>query len=242
MQGKRILLLEDDHHLTDIVSEFLQNYGYEVTVTHTGKAFSDQLVSAQFDLIIMDLNLPDADGVELLCSMRQHHNMLVFIVSGRQGSTVRLDCFEKGADAYITKPFSLLELELQVRNALVRQDRYAQSDASSPQDAKAIHQYPLFDGWYVCTKTQSVQHNQDGEMSLTQGEYQLLLFLLRANGSVVTRDQIIEGLSESARLTCVESVNALIYRIRKKFIKHCGISPLVTVSGAGYRVGQKERS
>jgi len=242
MLGKRILLLEDDHHLTEIVSEFLQNYGYEVTVTHTGQEFSEHLVNSQFDLIIMDLNLPDADGIELLCSMRQQHNILVFIVSGRQGSRVKLDCFEKGADVFITKPFSLLELELQVRNALVRQDRHTQPSFPGSQDAKAINQYPLFDGWYLCTKTQRVQHDQAGEMSLTQGEYQLLLYLLRANGSVVTRDEIIEGLPESARLTCVESVNALVYRIRKKFIKHCGISPLVTVSGAGYRVGQKERS
>lgn len=242
MQGKQILLLEDDQNLTEIVSEFLSNYGYEVTVCRTGRDFTKQLANIPFELVLMDLNLPDADGIELLCSMRKKHNTLVFIVSGRQGETVKLDCFENGADVFITKPFSLVELEQQIRNALLRQDWHVQKSSTEQRSEKAIVQYPLFEDWYLCTKTQRVQHKREGEIKLTQGEYQLLLYLLRANGSVVTRDEIINGLLESARLTSIESVNALIYRIRKKFIKHCGISPLVTVAGAGYRIGHKQRS
>ncbi|MBT4588671.1 MAG: response regulator transcription factor [Rhodospirillaceae bacterium] len=115
---KRILIVEDDEMVRSFVTIHMENHGFEVTGVATGKAFLSEILKAPIDLIILDLNLPDGDGLEFAAEFRKTHNTPIIIASARKGLDDRLTALNLGSIDYVTKPFDPQELYLRIKNLL----------------------------------------------------------------------------------------------------------------------------
>ncbi|KDE39343.1 Transcriptional regulatory protein ompR [Nitrincola lacisaponensis] len=232
MESAKVLLVEDDESLCQVVTDFFEMLGYQITKAQDGAAFYQHIQQQVFDIILLDLNLPDTDGLELLQSLRAKQQVLLYVVSGRQDEASRLRAYELGADDFIAKPFSARELELKVRNALQRQKSFAQPLEAENQPVMQTD----FHGWQLMADTRSIRYQQGEQVSLTRGEYELLLMLVNAHGAVVPRDTLLSHLEKVADIYSAETITALVYRLRRKFAQKGLNSPIKTLSGVGYRL------
>ncbi|MDD5268418.1 MAG: response regulator [Methylococcales bacterium] len=214
-----ILLIEDDAVLADGLIHTLVNTGYAVTSATTG-AYAEQLLHAQvFDLIVLDLGLPDIDGLELLRRFRRMKLPLpIIILTARDGVNDRIIGIEQGADDYMTKPFELRELEVRI-NALIRRC------------------YGGFSNDIVVGRLVLDTHNHQvfGEgqpVLLSAREYGVLEILLLQAGKVVTKDRIAQRLSVDGDALTDNAIEIYVHRLRKQIEPYDAV--IRTVRGLGY--------
>lgn len=231
----RILMLEDDASLSATVSDFFSLTGHQVDTTQDNRSFLYQLrQGGSYDLILVDLNLPDRDGLDIIEDFRKRESTLLYVVSGRKDQETRLRAFELGADDYIVKPFSVRELELKVRNAVQRLRQQGAGGNYQGETSVSLD-------WTLDADSRSVMHTEKGGLELTKGEFEILTTLVRADGKLVTRDQLLSRLTRTAQITSAESVTTLVYRLRRKFKDWEVRSHIVTVPGEGYRIDRRAR-
>lgn len=214
-----ILLVEDDAVLADGLSHTLGNGGYLLSWANTAN-YAQQLIDAQdFDLIILDLGLPDKDGLELLRWFRQQKIALpIIILTARDGINDRIDGIEQGADDYLTKPFELRELEARI-NALIRRC------------------YGGFNNDVVVGKLtlDAQQHliKVDNEaLPLSAREYGVLEILLLQAGKVVAKERMAQRLAIDGEGLTDNAIEIYVHRLRKR-LEPYGIV-IRTVRGLGY--------
>ncbi|WP_036251491.1 response regulator [Methylobacter sp. BBA5.1] len=214
-----ILLIEDDAVLADGLMHTLSANGYSVTSATKG-SYAEQLLDSQgFDLIVLDLCLPDIDGLQLLRRFRQHKIALpILILTARDGISDRIEGIEQGADDYMTKPFELREFEARVR-ALIRRC------------------YGGFSNDIVIGRlaldTQSHQVLADGQpIQLSAREYGVLEILLIQAGKVVSKDRIAQRLSADGEALADNAIEVYIHRVRKRIESYDAV--IRTVRGLGY--------
>lgn len=232
MLQDRILIVEDDLELYEALRDFLSLSGYEVEGAADGRTFRSAVEQRAFDLILLDLNLPDCDGLDLLATLRQTRNVPLFVVSGRNDGPSRVRALELGADDYVVKPFSAVELALRIRNALRRSAMLA----AQGQQRGAGLQSERFGGWHVDECERVLIHASGVRLNPTRAEYELFRLLVGARGAVVSREQLLDQLSATAHVSNPETLTALVYRLRRKLLAAGGESPIVTLSGVGYRL------
>ena len=217
----RLLLVEDDSLLANGLVNSLRRSGYAVDWVADGPAADTALRGREhgYDLVLLDLNLPDMDGLEVLHNLRLRTEALpVLILSARDASQERVRALDLGADDYLTKPFDLPELEARMR-ALIRRSHGA---ASGRVD---------LGGLSLDTKARRIV--RDGiALDLTGREYSLLELLLLRAGHIVSKQQIIDKLCESDSEMSAGAIEIHIHRIRKK-IEGAAIM-LRTLRGFGY--------
>lgn len=214
-----ILLIEDDAVLADGLIHTLSGSGYVVTVATTG-SYAQQLLTAQdFDLIVLDLGLPDMDGLELLRKIRQRKLPLpIMILTARDSVNDRIIGIEQGADDYMSKPFELKELEARI-HALIRRC------------------YGGFNDVIVLGKLTLEPRNHrlsvDGQpLALSAREYGVLEILLLQAGKVVSKDRIAQRLAVDDDALTDNAVEIYIHRLRKRLEPYCVM--IRTVRGLGY--------
>jgi len=214
-----ILLIEDDAVLADGLIHTLSGSGYVVTVATTG-SYAQQLLTAQdFDLIVLDLGLPDMDGLELLRKIRQRKLPLpIMILTARDSVNDRITGIEQGADDYMSKPFDLKELEARI-HALIRRC------------------YGGFNDVIVLGKLTLEPRNHrlsvDGQpLALSAREYGVLEILLLQAGKVVSKDRIAQRLAADDDALTDNAVEIYIHRLRKR-LESYGVL-IRTVRGLGY--------
>lgn len=215
----KILLIEDDPVLADGLLNTLGNNGYAVELAKTG-AYADQLLLAQdFDLIVLDLGLPDVDGLQFLRKLRLRKLPLpVLILTARDGINDRIEGIEQGADDYMTKPFELRELEARI-HALIRRCYGGFNDKIQlgRLTLSTLEQQVLADGL---------------PMALSAREFGVLEILLLQAGKVVSKDRIAQRLSNEADALADNAIEVYIHRVRKR------IEPfqanIRTIRGLGY--------
>ncbi len=215
----KILLVEDDAVLADGLNHTLSASGYSVSCTATG-AYAEHLLVAQvFDLIVLDLCLPDMDGLALLRKMRQHKLRLpILILTARDGINDRIKGIEQGADDYMTKPFDLKELEARI-HALIRRCY------GGFQDDIQLGRLQL--------NTLENRISVDGEpLSLSPREYAVMELLMLYAGKVVCKDKLAQRLSSESDAVADNAVEVYIHRVRKR-VESFGIH-IKTVRGLGY--------
>ncbi len=230
MPSTHILVVEDDLHLRELISEYLQAYGHRVSLAASAAGFYQQLTQHTFDLVLLDLNLPDADGLDLLAELRQQSQVPVFIVSSRIDEPSRVRGLELGADDYVIKPFSARELELRVRNTLRR-------NSNDNEDEQAVY----FFNWKLCSERSCITHRDGHQEQLTKAEYTVLKLLLAADGSILPRDEMFQQLEREAGVSSIETITSLIYRLRRKMGCTKDNNPIVTQSGVGYFIQMDKR-
>ncbi|MEY3106170.1 MAG: hypothetical protein RIT35_333 [Pseudomonadota bacterium] len=214
-----LLLIEDDAVLADGLIHILTNSGYKVSCATTG-AYAESLLKIQgFDLVILDLGLPDIDGLELLRRLRRSKIPLpILILTARDGLNDRIIGIEQGADDYMTKPFELRELEVRI-NALIRRCYGGFNNA-------------LVIGRLVLDTTNHQILVAGKPLLLSAREFGVLEILLLKAGKVITKDYIAQRLAADDEPLTDNAIEIYIHRLRKQIEPHGAM--IRTIRGLGY--------
>lgn len=217
----RILVIEDDPILASGLMLILRRKNYSVTHESNGKRADHLLFVEKFDLVILDMGLPDMDGTEILRRLRHRGEKVpVLVLTAREKIEERVQGLDYGADDYLTKPFNLHELEARIR-ALLRRGQSATSA-----------QLQLGD---LCLDTVGSRATLHGKtLELSAREFNILeILMLRAN-RVVSREQLSTQLSDMGEEISVNAVQVFIHRLRKKIV--LGNVNIRTLYGLGYTI------
>jgi two-component system KDP operon response regulator KdpE len=219
-----ILLIEDDPNITDFMEVVLDQERYQLTIARTGMEALTAFQTTSIDLVLLDLGLPDIDGIDLLKILRKRLHLPIIIISARSNEEEKVKALDLGADDYVTKPFGTNELLARIRTALRHQN--VQTEAISVIENKALK---------IDFEKQLVY--KDGrEIHLTKNEYRILALMFRQLGKVVTYQTLMTEVwgpySDDSQTLRVNMSN-----IRKK-IETDTLKPeyLITEIGVGYRL------
>lgn len=224
----RLLVVEDDLAISGFLERALADAGYRVDTAVNAKAGELQALEGVHDAFIIDLGLPDMDGLDLIARCRaQGSSVPVMILSARRSVDERVRGLERGGDDYLTKPFAIAELLARLRNLLRRPSGVPQHDPTQLQVADL--------------QLNLVRHEArrgDQLLQLTQQEFSLLEYLCRNEGRVVSRTMILDHVWRIRIDTSTNVVDVHIHRLRGK-VDGDGFVPLIhTIRGIGYVLKQ----
>lgn len=222
-----ILVIDDDAEIGALLTRYFVGHGYRVTVAGDGAQSRACLRTQDIDLVLLDLGLPDGDGLSLLRDFQVFWSGPVIVVSGRGESIERVIGLELGADDYVSKPFDLRELLARVRSVLRRaQSRSAPAAAAPKLD---------FDGLRLETESRRLLDREGVDIGLTSGEFDLLLVLLSRPNQVLTRDDLMNSLHGREAGPYDRSIDVQIGRLRRKIEPDPSRPSVIkSVRGAGY--------
>jgi two-component system, OmpR family, response regulator len=181
-----ILVVDDDPDICTLVSDFLEKNGFQVSIAMDGKGLQDIMERDVIDLIVLDLMLPDEDGLVLCRNLRSRSNIPVVILSARGGEMDRIIGLEMGADDYLPKPFHPRELLARVKSVL-RRSRTLPDDALESDQHASYH----FSGWTLDVPTRQLYSPSGDKIFLSGGEFSLLKVFLNNPNRVLPRDQLL---------------------------------------------------
>lgn len=223
MSGK-ILLIEDEQDLADIVVYNLKKEGFSVFHADTGSKALEAIQTSEFDLVLLDLMLPDMAGIDICKKIRKKEttaNLPVIMVTAKGEEIDRVVGFEVGADDYVVKPFSARELILRVKAVLRRQ-----KVAEPPSD---VLEYAMFRIDYSAHRV----FLEEKEINLTALEFKLLKTLIERRGKVQTREKLLEDVWDMDPNVNTRTVDKHVQRLRQKI--GTGSTLIETIRGIGYR-------
>nr|WP_211114009.1 response regulator transcription factor [Azospirillum picis] len=222
-------MIEDEADIRRLVTGVLEGYGYEVSCWASGREARAAIRRQPPDLCLVDLGLPDMDGLTLVRELWEDVRFGVIILSGRGGTSDRVLGLELGADDYIVKPFEPRELVARVNSAIRRREQLAGASAAA-EGAKA-----RFGSWLFDLGDLTLTADDGRQETLTAAEASLLLTLLRAPKRVLSRDHLQGSDPDRDDFPYDRSIDVRVSRIRKK-IEEDPRSPrlIKTVYGAGY--------
>ena len=218
-----VLVVEDEASIASFVSLYLKNAGYSIRTAATGGDALTMAAAEQPALIILDLNLPDIDGIEVCRRIRKSADIPILMLTARDEDVDKIIGLEVGADDYLTKPFNPRELVARVKSVLRR---------SSP-DRKDLESAELRHGDLHIDAGRREVHVGDEEIQLAPKEFDLLWELLDHRGLVLTRDQLLERVWGYTFAGDTRTVDVHVRQLRRKLGE---ASPIVTVWGVGYKV------
>ncbi|WP_418026140.1 response regulator [Paenibacillus sp. JJ1722] len=225
-----ILVVEDDKPIRKLITTTLETQGYKYHTAETGEASILEAVSKQPDLMILDLGLPDMDGVDIIKKFRAWSNMPIIVVSARSEDRDKIDALDAGADDYLTKPFSVEELLARLRVSLrrIRNDSdKLLKDASSFINGNLKIDYAAGCVWIG-----------EEEIHLTPSEYKLLCLLAKHVGKVLTHNFILHEIWGNHSYD-IPALRVFMATLRKKIEKISSQTKFIqTHIGVGYRMLQ----
>jgi len=217
----RILIAEDDEALAKFVRQGLESEHYAVDVVRDGEQAITGALQTDYDLVILDLNLPKVDGVSVLRHVRlKKPSLPVLVLTQRTKVEDRVQCLDTGADDYLGKPFSFSELSARIR-ALMRRSHLPSESVLSVADLKL-------------DRVQHVVERAGLKVELTAKEFTLLEYLMRHAGRDVTRSMIIEHVWNLTFDTTTNVVDVYINYLRRKIDDGHALKLIQTVRGVGY--------
>jgi len=228
--AKHILVIEDDFDVRALVQTALTRAGFRVTALPSGAKVAATFAAGPVDLAIVDLGLPDTDGLQLTRQIRDRHKVGVIILSGRGETTDRIIGLEVGADDYLPKPFEPRELVARVRSVLRRMEETA---ANAPAEEERL--VFTFDGWKLDCAALSLFDPNGDQVPLTTGEFKLLEALVSRAGRVLQRDQLLDMVSSKDAPAFDRSIDVRVRRLRHKLGDDSKMPRLIkTVRNGGY--------
>jgi DNA-binding response OmpR family regulator len=218
-----ILVVEDESSIASFVSLYLKNAGYSVRTAATGTEALSQAATGDASLIILDLMLPDIDGIEVCRRIRKTSDVPILMLTARDEDVDKIIGLEVGADDYLTKPFNPRELVARVKSIL----RRATPERRQVESAQLRHGDLMIDAG-----RREVRVGEQ-EVQLAPKEFDLLWELLDHKGLVLTRDQLLERVWGYTFAGDTRTVDVHVRQLRRKL---GDASPIVTVWGVGYKV------
>ena len=227
-----VLAVDDDPTIRELMADYLGQNGFRVTAVADGQAMQAVLANEVVDLIILDLRLQTEDGMTIARRMRDESTIPIVMLTGRSEEADRVMGLELGADDYLTKPFSPRELLARIRTVLRR--RRAEVRQGKPEGIRAYR----FDGCELNLNTRRLTSRDGRAITLSNGEFSLLVVLLGAPDRILSRDQLLDMSRLHSDEVFNRSVDAQIMRLRRK-IEPDPASPryIRTERGVGYLFG-----
>jgi DNA-binding response OmpR family regulator len=220
-----VLIIEDEKSLVKEVQEFLKKEGYVCEVAQNGKEASEKIFVNPYDFILLDLGLPDYEGLQLLKEAKEAGQEAAIIILTARGSTDdKIKGLDLGADDYLAKPFSLLELSSRMQ-AIIRRKH-------------GLKKNTVEIGGFKIDLINRLVHFNNTAISLTKKEFDILQYLIINKNRIVTRIQLTEHIWDSALEVDYDSnyVDVHIKNLRKKLSVHAPVEWIETVRGIGYRL------
>lgn len=227
-----ILVIEDDQEIAEIIGDYLEREGYHTSIQYDGLQGYETFRIVKPDLLIVDLMLPSMDGFNICQKVREKSDVPIIVVSARQSDIDKIHSLGLGADDYVTKPFSPLELVARVKSHLRRYKRY--------QGKQLEKELLLFDGLEIDVDSRKVI--KDGEsINLTAKEYDLLVLLAKHPERVFSKEQLYQSVWKQDDLDDIRTVTVHIKNLRHKLGDGTRFPRFIdTVWGVGYKfIGQK---
>ncbi|MBA2476614.1 MAG: response regulator transcription factor [Actinobacteria bacterium] len=219
-----VLVVEDEASIASFVALYLKNAGYDVSTAATGAEALARVAAGDIALIILDLMLPDIDGIEICRRVRQRSDVPILMLTARDEDVDKIIGLEVGADDYLTKPFNPRELVARVKSVLRR---------SAPERRHAESAQLRHGDLSIDAGRREVRVGEQ-EIQLAPKEFDLLWELLDHRGLVLTRDQLLERVWGYTFAGDTRTVDVHVRQLRRKL---GDASPIVTVWGVGYKVG-----
>lgn len=218
----RILIVDDEIMMTELLSDHLRDEGYEIYAANSA-AKAIELLSEKPDLIILDINMPDMNGLQLCKTIRGHVFCPIIFVTARITEQDKINGLQYGGDDYITKPFSLRELSARIE-AHLRRDKRMCLNASV-----------LTSGELLVNISQHSVYYRDVEIEMSKKEFDIIEFLLTNAGQVFDRERIYECVWGNDAEGSADVIKEHIRKIRSKLYETTGKEYIDTVWGVGYR-------
>ena len=233
IQKLSVLVIEDEKSICDFIGKTLTSHDYKVTTAATGKEGLTILTSLLPDVVLLDLGLPDMDGIDIIRQTREWSSIPIIVISARVQEREKVIALDAGADDYITKPFGTEELMARIRTALRHSNRMAVDTVNSnrPYSAKGL----------VIDFDKRMVSVDEKEVHLTRVEYKIVSILARHSGKVITYSSLIDQVwgpyaDDNNRILRVNMAN-----IRRKLEKNPGEPEYIyTELGIGYRMIEDE--
>ena len=223
-----ILAVEDDLPVLNLITTTLKSQGYRYLTAENGEAAIMETASHNPDIVLLDLGLPDLDGVEVIRRIRSWSNVPIIVIIARSEDSDKIDALDAGADDYLTKPFSVEELLARLR---VTQRRLALMQGSGARDA--VYQ----NGVLRIDYASGCAYFKNEELHLTPIEYKLLCLLAKNTGKVLTHKYITQSVWGSSWENDVASLRVFMATLRKKLEKGPDAPRYIqTHIGVGYRM------
>ena len=221
-----ILIVEDEPAIADTIQYALETEGFTSIAAPTGQEALLQLASEEIDLVILDIGLPDINGLELCKQIRRESALPIIFLTARDDEVDRVVGLEIGGDDYVVKPFSPRELTARVKAVLRR--------------TQSIHQMPSPNTvWAVDDARRRIEYF-GRELDLSRTEFELLRTLIRRPGQVFTRDQLMASVWDEPEASMDRAVDAHIKNLRAKLKRvKPGLDPIVTHRGTGYALKEQ---
>lgn len=218
----RILIVEDEPRLSQLMADYLQHAHFETAQTESANAAISLAKSGRFDAMLLDLMLPDGDGMEVCKTVRKHSSLPILMITAKVDEVDRLLGLELGADDYICKPFSPREVVARVKAVLRR------TNPETAEEASAL----------VLDEERYEARIGNQHIPLTAIEFALLQTLARSPGRIWSRDQLMDEIYQDHRVVSDRTIDSHIRKLRKKLTEHSDTAHdwIGSVYGVGYRL------
>jgi DNA-binding response OmpR family regulator len=225
-----VLLVDDDPTFRNLLTFVLKQDGHSIETAASAAEMRGRIAVHEPDLVLLDLGLPDEDGIVLLRQLVARSGPAVIVITGRTDQEMVLTALKVGADDYITKPFDPREVMMRLQAVLSRTRRAGRAE----QDEGAIR----FNGWTLDRRARNLRSSDGRDVALTAGEFNLLAALLARPGWSLSRDQLLDAISSSGDPPSPRMIDVFVSQLRAKIDSgREGPSLILTVRGHGYRFG-----
>lgn len=222
----KLLVVEDEKKLCEMIAKSLHRAGYEVDTCNDGEKALDMIYAEMYDLIVLDLNLPGMDGMEILRELRkENEETKVLILSARSQISDKVEGLDSGANDYMEKPFHLQELEARIRSLTRRQ--FVQKNIC------------LESGEIKFDTIRREAYAKEKKVPLTRKEYGILEYLLLNQGRPVSQEELIEHVWDASADSFSGAIRVHMSSLRRKLKAELGYDPLINKVGEGYKIREE---
>lgn len=228
MNNAKILVIEDESAIRNLISTALQTNGYKNDVAPNGSTALLSLSTQQYDLVLLDLGLPDTDGIEIIKKYRTFSTTPIIVISARSNDNDKIIALDEGADDYLTKPFNIEELLARVRST-IRRIQY--SETKKTEEVRYF-----INGQLKIDYVSQTVYVSDEEIHLMPIEYSLLCLLAKNLGRVLTHRYILDKVWVNSIESDLSSLRVYLTSLRKKIEKKSNEKYIQTHIGVGYKM------
>jgi len=235
MQKGTILSVEDDENLQMVIAHYLEEDGYTVVCASNVKTALEKMAAQSPSVVLLDLVLPDGEGLSLIPMFRAGSAAAVIVVSGKDSTTEKIVCLEMGADDYMVKPFEMRELSARIKAVLRRAESVPAAASPEPSTIKSADKLQLGKSWYLDRTQYQLFDDKAQSADLTTGEFKLLEALVLSCNRALSREQLYELTRNGGYDAFDRAVDIQIARIRKKIGDDAKPPQVIkTIRGIGY--------